>query len=181
MPKEGLFNMSISYHLYSMRWILLIILIYIIILAAFLVRRAQKKAKIREKIYTNDFISYNEFEKNWIINKRRGNISGSGYKYEDGPGCYIILIFDHAVDNNDWSNYEEIYIGQSIHVYQRVHNHFSGKGNGDVYTDIRNGKHVYVQFVRCEDYELNATEKSLIHAFDAINSYNKTQGGGIHR
>ena len=41
---------------------------------------------------------------------------------------------------------------------KRVHSHFNGKGNGDVYADIKYGK--YVQFYPCGKNELNKIEKN---------------------
>lgn len=141
----------------------------------------QKNEEIRASIYKGAFIPYMEFEKNWIVAGGRGRKGVSGYKYEDGPGCYVILIFDKPVESGDWNCYSNVYIGQSVNVCARVHNHLSGKGNGDVYADVRNGKYVYVQFKRCEKHEMNDLEKSLIQAFDATSSYNKTRGGAAHR
>jgi hypothetical protein len=104
-----------------------------------------------------------------------------GFKYQDGSGCYVITIYRKPVKNNSWKTYENVYVGQSTNVYQRVHNHFNGKGNGDVYADIKCGKWVYVSFVRCEEYELNDMEIKLIFIFNATESYNKTRGGSAIR
>lgn len=128
--------------------------------------------KLRKKVLKGQFISLNDFNKNWII--RRGEI---GYKYLDTPGCYVILIFDKPVKKKKFSNYRNVYIGQSIHVMSRVQQHFTGHGNGDVYADIKYGKHVYVQIIPCKAKSLNATEIDLIEAFDATRSYNRTKGG----
>lgn len=136
----------------------------------------EKNKSIREEISENVFISAQRFENNWIVH-RKGNKGLSGFKYNDGPGCYIIVIFDEEVTDNNYLNYDEIYIGQSTKVCQRVHNHFNGKGNGDVYADLKYGKYVYVQFISCEKYEMNEIEKMLIKAFNATKSYNNTKGG----
>lgn len=137
---------------------------------------AFKNKKIRESIYSERFISYREFEKNWISAKH-GNKGLAGYKYNDRPGCYVITIFDNPVLNGDYTQYKNIYIGQSIKMCKRVHDHFNGKGNGEVYADIKYGKHAYVRLVPCSKENLNNVEKKLIRAFNATNSYNKTRGG----
>lgn len=135
-----------------------------------------KDKKIRENIYSNKFISYSDFEKDWISIKY-GNKGIAGYKYNDRPGCYVILIFDSPVVDENFTGYINIYIGQSVNVCKRIHSHFNGKGNGDVYADIKYGKSVYVQIVPCDKTQLNRVEKELIQAFNATKSYNKTRGG----
>lgn len=126
----------------------------------------------------SEIISADEFEENWIAirgNKRR---AVSGFKKLDGPGCYIIRIFEDEVEDDDFSNYIEIYIGQSINICQRVHNHLNGKGNGDVYADYKYGMHLYVQLIPCDIEDMNDLERQLIRKYHATESYNKTRGGG---
>lgn len=77
--------------------------------------------------------------------------SGLGYGATDEAGCYVIL---------------------TNPVYD---------GSGDVYADVRAGKPVEVRMVRCAPADLNATERSLIAAFDATRSYNRTRGGSKAR
>lgn len=137
-----------------------------------------KRQQIQNSIYDRQFLSYESFESQWIVKKNtKSHSEPIGLKYVDGPGCYVITIYDEPVRNNDYRNYQNIYIGQSINMCQRVHNHFTGKGNGDVYADIKYGKYVYVCLIKCNQSELNRLEKSLIAAFKATNSYNRTKGG----
>ncbi len=140
----------------------------------------RRKRKIRRTVRKMEFISSTEFEKNWITDKS-GNKSTDGYKCIDGSGCYVILVFSSPVRGRSFSGYENIYIGQSLNVCQRVHNHFNGKGNGNIFADIREGKSVYVQLMMCRKKEMNDLEKQLIEAFDATKSYNVTKGGGKKR
>ena len=137
------------------------------LLIGFIRRYRSKDAKLRNKIESGKFIGSNEFYNHWII--ERGKV---GYKYMDTPGCYIILIFDKPVRRNNFHRYKEVYIGQSIHVMERVRQHFTGHGNGDVYADIKYGKSVYVRIVPCKKNGLNKMEKNLIRAFHATESYN---------
>lgn len=173
-------EMRITYsnYFYILIGVLVAAIIFVVVYYIWI---AKKNKAIRKRIYENAFVPYAEFEKDWIAARRRGRKGMSGYKYEDGPGCYVILIFDHPVEDGNWTGYDDIYIGQSVNVCQRVHNHFNGKGNGDVYADVRNGKYAYVQFRRCEKSEMNNLEKSLIRAFGATDSYNKTRGGATKR
>ena len=93
-------------------------------------------------------------------------------------GCYVFLIFDEPVINNDYSSYNSVYVGQSENVGKRVRNHLTGHGNGDVYADFKYGKFVYVKMIICDYDELDGMERDLIFTYDAQNrGYNKTQGG----
>lgn len=136
--------------------------------------RFMTNRRLRRKMRRGGFMSSQEFEDNWII--ERGE-KQSGFKYNDRPGCYIIMIFDKPVRAKRFTGYENIYIGQSVNVCSRVHSHFTGKGKGDVYADIKYGKYAYVRIVPCRAKRLNDMETALIDAFSATDSYNKTKGG----
>lgn len=142
----------------------------------FLLRNTRRvaNARLRRKVRRGGFISSTDFEKNWIIS---GGETPVGYKYADFPGCYVIMIFASPVRGKRFYNYENIYIGQSVNVCQRVHNHFNGKGKGDIYADIKYGKYAYVRIVPVKAKRLNDMETALIDAFSATDSYNKTKGG----
>ena len=99
----------------------------------------------------------------------------------DRPGVYIILIYDPALDNHSYSDWSDIYVGQSLTVYHRVRQHFTGHGNGDVYADIKYGKEAYVKLVFCEESQLNDLEKKYIADYNATDSYNNTKGGAAVR
>ncbi len=157
------------------------ILFFIILMFLLILIQHRKKNKLKRKVYSGNFLYYQDFENRWIISDGRGKSEPpTGFKYEDGPGCYVITIYKHPVKNKNWKKYENIYIGQSVNVFRRVHNHFNGKGNGDIYADIKYGKWVYVRFIRCEKQEMNDLEKRLIATFDATSSYNKTKGGATN-
>ena len=131
---------------------------------------------------SESFIYYEDFEEKWVVsNGRNKSKRRIGFKYQDGSGCYVVTIYKRPVKDEKWSKYENIYIGQSIHVCQRVHNHFNGKGNGYIYADILKGRYVYVHFVMCPKEEMNELEKRLIQAFNATDSYNRTRGGSVRR
>lgn len=154
------------------------IIFFLILLFLFIFLEHRKKTKLKRKLYSGNFLYYKDFEANWIVSDSRGKTEKpTGFKYEDGPGCYVITIYNRPVKHKKWEKYENIYIGQSLHVCQRVHNHFNGKGNGDIYADIKYGKYVYVRFIKCEKEEMNDLEKELIATFNATSSYNKTKGG----
>lgn len=143
-----------------------------ILFVCFVCNKAGFFSWVKSKLHFKkvSYIKASDFLKHW-----------SSYRGHDKPGCYVFLIFDKPVKNNNYSKYQNVYVGQSIHVYKRVKSHLSGKGNGDVYADYRYGKHVYVTIYPCARTELNHLEKQLITLYKATKSYNKTAGGGTHR
>ena len=132
-----------------------------------------KQARLRRKVRKGGFTYWEKFEDEWIISEK----DRVGLKYNDFSGCYVILIFEKPVRGRRFSGWENIYVGQSVNVCQRVHNHFNGKGKGDVYADIKYGKFAYVRIIPVKQKRLNDMETSLIEAFSATDSYNKTRGG----
>jgi hypothetical protein len=140
-------------------------------------RAQEERRQFVHQVMSEAFTPCEDFEHHWITSSDER----IGLKYQDGPGCYVILIFDEPVIDGDFQNYQNVYIGQSVKMFQRVHNHFNGKGNGDVYADVRAGKYVYVQCIFCPKEQMNSLEKRLIASFDAQLSYNQTRGGGMSR
>ncbi|MEE0859767.1 MAG: GIY-YIG nuclease family protein [Acutalibacteraceae bacterium] len=170
---------ELDFETYKIMMVLLVAVVLIGIIFKF-TTVPRKNARLRRSISSGKFIYYKDFEENWIIEKS-GKKGTAGYKYNDRPGCYVITVYDDYVTGNNYSKYENIYIGQSVNICQRVHNHFTGKGKGDIYADIKYGKHVYVRLVPCGKKEMNNMEKQLIKAFNATKSYNATKGGGKRR
>ncbi len=72
------------------------------------------------------------------------------------------------------------YIGQSLKILNRVNNHFTGKGNGDVYADYKYGDKFTIKMIALDKsgYDsLNALERDIINKYDAFSKgYNKTKG-----
>jgi hypothetical protein len=133
-------------------------------------KKWEGRKELKKLIRSKQFLFWQDFEKNWLAD-------GKGYKYQDTPGCYVILSFKKRPSRNHLERFDDVYVGQSVHLCQRVHNHFNGKGNGDIYADLRYGRFVYVALIPCKQRDLNENEKILIEAFDATTSYNKTKGG----
>ena len=158
-------------------WRQILLLIALLILLVLWIRARQspgaKKSRLRRKVRRGSFTYWEKFEADWIISEKER----VGLKYNDFSGCYVILIFEKPVRGRRFSGWENIYVGQSVNVCQRVHNHFNGKGNGNVYADIKYGKYAYVRLIPVKPKRLNDMETALIEAFSATSSYNKTQGG----
>jgi len=140
----------------------------------------RKTRRMKKAIRDARFLSSDEFERDWILESAAGG-QPEGYKYQEFAGCYVILIFDRPVLTGDYTRYDDIYIGQSVNVTRRVHSHFTGKGNGDVYADLKFGRYAYVQMIPCPREEMNDLERALIDTFHATESYNSTRGGGADR
>ena len=117
------------------------------------------------------------FEEMWIKDRKKEK----GLFYRDKPGCYAILIYRFGRILPFQAGYENVYVGQSLEVYRRVHNHLNRKGNGDVYADLRDGKHIEIEIYPCKEKELNDLERRLIRKYHAMSSYNRTAGGGTKR
>ena len=131
----------------------------------------KKQKEARSVIYDGEYITAQEFLARWL----------DSFKDNDRPGCYVILIFDSKVKDDNFKKYKNAYVGQSVNVFHRVHQHLTGHGNGDVYADLRNGKYLYVQVRICSEESLNDMERTLIGMFDYNKMYNKTRGGGTER
>lgn len=141
-----------------------------------LARPERCKRPQRQSILGSQMISANGFLGNWKTTKSGNKVTG-GYKTLDQPGCYVIV----TSPSPDGKAYENVYVGQSLHVCSRVRNHLTGHGNGDVYADVRNGKPVFVKIVPCSAQQMNDLERDLIRAFNATSSYNSTAGGSRRR
>lgn len=89
---------------------------------------------------------------------------------QDFKGVYVLF-------NEDKNKY---YVGQGIRVLSRVNNHFTGRGNGDVYADYRYLDHFTIRIIPLAGSgfdNLNQLERYTIEYYDAFASgYNKTRG-----
>lgn len=98
------------------------------------------------------------------------NARGALVRNGDFTGIYVI----HNLTKGMY------YVGQSTRVVGRVSQHFSGRGNGDVYADYKYGDEFEISLVSlCESgYEsLDALERDAIKAYDAYeHGYNRTRG-----
>ena len=72
------------------------------------------------------------------------------------------------------------YVGQAQKILDRVNNHFTGKGNGDVYADYKYGDTFTIKMIALEGsgFEtLNELERCTIQKYNAFSKgYNKTRG-----
>lgn len=105
---------------------------------------------------------------------RNSSNGGRGRKHisteYDFSGVYII--YNHTQDM--------YYVGQGKKVFQRVNNHFTGHGNGDVYADYKYGDDFTIKMIALEKSgfkTLNELERNTIMTYNAYSrGYNKTKG-----
>lgn len=85
-------------------------------------------------------------------------------------GVYIL--------HNETKN--QYYVGQAKRILNRVNNHFTGKGNGDVYADYKYGDKWTIRMIALDEspfQTLNELERYTIQAYDAYTKgYNKNRG-----
>lgn len=72
----------------------------------------------------------------------------------------------------DYSEYRDIYVGKSLSMGRSVYDDVSGKGDVDVYADVKYKQDVYVLLFPCREDKLDQLKGSLVVALDADASYN---------
>lgn len=147
---------------------LIIILIIISLIASIFLfyftikKRIEFKNKLKDIFEKEKKISVNEFFQIYNDAKKITKLSNI-----EKSGVYILF----NITQNKY------YVGQSRNIFKRVNNHFTGKGNGDVYADYKYGNNFEITLVKCPIDELNKTEKYYIEIFDSYhNGYNKNKG-----
>lgn len=145
-----------------------IVIVFIVILVGIKISDWFYCSSLKKKVFDMHAISAQEFL-SWNPLLRKN----------DFPGCYVIMVYKRKP--TDKMEYENIYIGQSIHVYQRVQQHLKGHGNRNVYQSWKNGREVYITFIYCNKKKLNVLEKRLIRIFHATDSFNVQKGGAKRR
>lgn len=154
----------------SIVWIF-VFYILLTIVAVFIpiIRTRNVKKKIKDLADNSLKVTPQEFFK--IRNASNG---GRGRKHistqHDFAGVYIL--YNHTKNM--------YYVGQGKRVFQRVNNHFTGHGNGDVYADYKYGDDFTIKMIALEHSgfnTLNELERNTIAAYNAYaKGYNKTRG-----
>jgi GIY-YIG catalytic domain len=147
-------------------------LLIIIMICVFIFQAYQKK-KIRSQItmLANNTLEMTPEEFFKMRNKSFGGKGKPQYSANyNFAGVYILL-------NKTKNLY---YVGQAQQVLDRVNNHFTGKGNGDVYADYKYGDAFTIKLIALANSQfltLNALERNTIAAFNSYaKGYNKTRG-----
>lgn len=162
-------------------WILLLCLVVAIAVFAF-IRLAQFRGKVIDKADTKRQErrirelaegAYAVTPEEFFLMRERSFGDPQTPLYEedqDFRGVYVLF-------NEDKNKY---YVGQGLRVLSRVNNHFTGRGNGDVYADYKYGDAFSIRiipFAGSGADSLNQLERDTIGYYDAFASgYNKTRG-----
>ena len=97
-------------------------------------------------------------------------LSSSIFMNDDFTGVYVL-------HNTTKGLY---YVGQSVHVWKRLSDHLMGRGNADVYADMKYGDKFTIRAIPLvgSGYKnLNDLERDTIKSYDAYeHGYNKTRG-----
>lgn len=121
-----------------------------------------------------------EYERNERVKKQilDEGISFDDFKYlrEKTNGDFVGVYILYNVDK------EMYYVGQATRTFFRVNQHFTGKGNGDVYADYKYGDEFKILVIKLTESgydDLDELEKDMIEKYHAYtNGYNKTKGNG---
>ncbi|XME04500.1 GIY-YIG nuclease family protein (plasmid) [Lachnospiraceae bacterium C1.1] len=88
----------------------------------------------------------------------------------DYVGVYVIYNLDKDL----------YYVGQAKRMLFRVNQHFTGHGNGDVYSDYKYGDRFIIKLILLSESgydDIDKLEKDMIYRYDSYNTgYNRTSG-----
>ncbi|HDR4448752.1 TPA: GIY-YIG nuclease family protein [Bacillus cereus] len=156
----------------SLYFLTFIFIVFIFVILSFLFQVREQK-KIREQIFelANNTL---ELAPEEFLKMRNKSFGGKGRAlYSNNynfAGVYIL-------HNKSKDLY---YVGQGKQVLNRVNNHFTGKGNGDVYADYKYGDYWTIKMIALENSgfnTLNELERYAIETYDSYKKgYNKTRG-----
>ena len=92
-------------------------------------------------------------------------LRGKGYyaSNHNFEGVYILRNVDKDM----------YYVGQAKRVLDRVNQHFTGKGNGDVYADWKYGDDFTIKMIALENTEFESLNDLERHTIEYYNSYSK--------
>jgi hypothetical protein len=148
-------------------------IIYIAVILGIIIWTILKRKRLHTQIkaLANNTL---EITPNEFFKIRNFSFGGRGHKHFSTqyrfPGVYILL-------NKTKNMY---YVGQGKSIFDRVNNHFMGKGNGDIYADYKYGDDFTIKMIALQNSgftTLNELEKSMIAHYDAYKTgYNKTRG-----
>ncbi len=153
--------------------VILLLLIIIIVFIAYLIISVKNKIIERKKINAleNNATEMTPYQFLYIRNQ---SVSGRGKLHQSSkynlPGVYILFNMTRNM----------YYVGQGQKVFDRINNHFTGKGNGDVYADYKYGNQFTIKiiYLKTSGFKtLNELEKAAISKYNSYYAgYNKTRG-----
>lgn len=150
----------------QMKWILLFVLFFLVLFIRIQTKRRRTIKRLKRMSKGKLELTPQEFFK--MRNKRVSyKYVSSSYQF---PGVYILY-------NRRKKKY---YVGQAENVLDRINQHFTGHGNGDVYADYKYGDKFTIKTIPLKGsgyLTLDALEKDTIEAYDAFeHGYNRNRG-----
>lgn len=107
------------------------------------------------KMNVGEWEYYKDFEKNYDPS------------HEDESGCYVITTYDEK-DPKNLEKYITAYVGSSKKINKEIHSVLNSKMLSRVYSDIENGKEVYIHIIPTDIDQLDANQQKLIDLYKGI-------------
>lgn len=143
-----------------------------LILAMYFILTAPKnpEAKIEKvlRVRSGKVVSAAYFKQAWSMQRPSWRNPGIGLKYDDVPGCYIILMRNERTDERECTG---AFVGHSENIYASVKKQLSGRGDIAVRSALLSGDTPYVQCFECHSLD----RATLLH--DLAEHYNATVVG----
>lgn len=106
-------------------------------------------------------------------NKASHEFASTGEGYLGYSGCYAFAVYEHAPKEKGFGRYHDIYIGKSDDIGRSIADDLAGRGNVDVYADVKYEQDALLFLFPCQVENLERLHQSLIVALDADESYNR--------
>lgn len=108
-----------------------------------------------------------DFARLWV------NPAAEGAWMLDSPGCYAIVSFGEPARKGSPAEVLGVYVASADKLGPAVDAEFSGRGNVDVYADVKYGQRVCAYLYPCPEDSRPKLESALVAVFDAAGSYNR--------
>lgn len=135
------------------------------IITRMMVKRKTNNAK--RYIDKSQFMPADLFMKNWVSSKTMLGKGRAGFKFVDGPGCYVIKIFTNPTEDMDADNFYDMLIGTGERMCETVYHGFTGKGNKKMYDYYCSSKSIYVKFIRGDANKLDELEAKVYGEYES--------------
>ena len=129
--------------------------------------KARRQAR-EEVIGAVDALSVKEFR------EKRAAYAGieNASQFWGLPGCYVVLLLP-KMPGAEPVDYKQVYVGAAVDMGEAIEADLRGKGNPDVYADVKYDQNVRLLAFPCAAQDIEMLQESLIVALDADISYNQ--------
>lgn len=131
--------------------------LFVIAVVGFLVTMSRKKRAAKEalaRIVGGQWIDAQKLASEYV--REDGSFAES-----DGPGCYVIAVYDHEVDDGNFEGYLNVYVGKGERVYESACKRMAGILYGEMEGDEPAQPHVYVQVRFYDQDTLDKMERTI--------------------